>query len=184
MNSRPKRITLIALCVALNLVGAKISLFMHLPLFMDSIGTMCSGIVLGPIGGMLTALVGSLVNGVTGDIYSFYFAPSGMLMGILAGLMFHNKKITKVSVIWKTACVTLPAALVSAFIESIVFGGITSAAFTTACVQVLSKTSMSLFSSAFVTQAITDYIDKGLAIVLTLIVMSRLPYSMTHVDKK
>jgi energy-coupling factor transport system substrate-specific component len=178
-----KHLTIIALAVAINIVGAKISLIAHLPLFCDSIGTMCAGYVLGPVGGLLTALVGSLINGVSGDVYSFYFAPSGMLMGLLAGWVLHNKKITKPSLIWRTACITVPASAVSAFIETVLFGGITSATFTTAVVQALSKTVMSLFGSAFLTQAITDYIDKGLAIILVMVVIHRLPSSMTHIDE-
>ena len=184
MNTNIRKLTIIALAVAVNIAGSKIALALSLPIFLDSIGTMLSAIVVGPVAGLATALVGGLINGALGDIYSIYFAPSGMLMGLIAGLLFHNKKIPKPSVIWRCALVTVPASAVSALIETILFDGITSAVVTTLIIQTLSKTSMKLFGSAFLTQAVTDYVDKFIAIVLMLVLVKRLPYELTHFDSK
>jgi energy-coupling factor transport system substrate-specific component len=107
-----------------------------------------------------------------------------MLMGLIAGLLFHNKKISKPSVIWRCALVTVPASALSALIETILFDGITSAVVTTLIIQTLSKTSMKLFGSAFLTQAVTDYVDKFIAIVLVLVLVKRLPYELTHFESK
>ena len=177
-----KKIALLALAVAINIVGSKISLVLSLPIFLDSIGTILAGTILGPWGGLLTALTGGLVNGVLGDIYSIYFSPSGMIMGIMAGLLLHNKQVSKLSIIWRTALIVLPASIVSAFIETVLFGGITSAVITTTIVQALSKTTMGLFSSAWITQFVTDYIDKGIAVILVLAVLKRLPFEMKNFD--
>ena len=43
---------------------------------------------------------------------------------------------------------------------------------------------MKLFGSAFLTQAVTDYVDKFIAIVLVLVLVKRLPYELTHFDSK
>ena len=175
MNSRTKKITLVALAVAINIVGSKIALLLHLPIFLDSIGTMLAGIALGPVAGGLTALVGGLINGALGDIYAIYFSISGVLMGVLAGLLFHNKKVNYVSILWKTLIVTLPASALSACIETFLFGGITSAAVTTFVIQALPQTGLKLLGGAFVTQAVTDYVDKLIAIILVVESMKRLP---------
>lgn len=184
VKNNTKKLTIIALAVAINIVGSKISLVLSLPIFLDSIGTIMAGTVVGPIGGLATALVGGLVNGALGDIYSIYFSPSGMIMGLMAGLLFHNKKTTKLSALWKTFLVVLPASFVSALIETFLFGGITSATMTTFIVQSLSHTVMNLFQSAFLTQLVTDYIDKLIAVILTFTVINRLPYNMTHFEDK
>ncbi|MBR4377290.1 MAG: ECF transporter S component [Bacilli bacterium] len=180
MSTKTKVLTTIALSVAINIVGSKISLFLSLPIFLDSIGTILAGATLGPIAGLVTALVGGLVNGVLGDIYSIYFAPSGMIMGLLAGVVLYHKKVTKLSVIWKTALISVPASFVSALISTYVFGGITSALLTTTIIQGLSKTVMDLFTSAFVTQTLTDYVDKLIAVVLTLVIIKRIPRGMLY----
>jgi energy-coupling factor transport system substrate-specific component len=182
MNNGTKKITMVALAVAINIIGSKLALYLHLPIFLDSIGTMLAGIALGPIAGGFTALVGGLINAALGDIYALYFSVSGVLMGVLAGLLFHNRKKDYVSILWKTLVVTLPASALSACIETFLFGGITSAAVTTFIVQALSQTALKLLGGAFVTQAVTDYIDKLIAIILVVESMKRLPYEITHFD--
>lgn len=177
-----KKLVFVALAVAINIVGSKLALFLSLPIFLDSIGTMLAGIALGPVAGGLTALVGGLVNGVLGDIYSIYFSPSGIIMGVLAGLLFYNKKKDIVSVLWKCLIVILPASAVSACIETFLFGGITSAVATTFIIQALAQTGLKLLSRAFLVQAVTDYIDKLIAILLVVAAMKHLPYSLTHFD--
>ncbi len=179
-----KKITFIALAVAINIVGSKIALFAHLPIFLDSIGTMLAGIALGPVAGGLTALIGGLINGALGDIYAIYFSLSGVLMGVIAGLIMHGKKNTIPSILWKTLVITLPASALSACIETFLFGGITSAAVTTFIIQALSTTALKLFGGAFVTQAVTDYIDKLVAILLVVVSIKHLPYEFTHFDEK
>ncbi len=178
-----KKLTFIALAVAINIVGSKIALFAHLPIFLDSIGTMLAGIALGPVAGGLTALIGGLINGALGDIYAIYFSLSGVLMGVIAGLIMHGKKNTIPSILWKTLVITLPASALSACIETFLFGGITSAAVTTFIIQALSTTALKLLGGAFVTQAVTDYIDKLVAIILVVVSMKNLPYEFTHFDE-
>ncbi len=43
-----------ALCIALNVVGANIALMLKLPLYLDSMGTVLAAAVFGPVGGLLT----------------------------------------------------------------------------------------------------------------------------------
>ena len=179
-----KKMTFIAVAVAINIVGSKLALLLSLPIFLDSIGTMLAGIALGPVAGGLTALVGGLINGALGDIYAIYFSLSGVLMGVIAGLLMHNKKNTYVSAIWKTLIITLPASALSACIETFLFGGITSAVVTTFIIQALSQTALKLFGSAFLTQAVTDYADKLIAILLVVASMKHLPYELTHLEDK
>lgn len=175
MKNNTRKLVLIALAVAINIAGSKLSVLLSLPIFLDSIGTILAGMVLGPIGGAGVGLVGGLVNGILGDIYSIYFSPSGMIMGLMAGLLLHNRKTTKLSMLWKSFVIVLPASIVSAFIEAIVFGGVTSATFTTAAIAVLSNTAMSLVGSAFVTQLVTDYVDKLLAVALVRAAYKHIP---------
>lgn len=178
MKNNTKKLVLIALAVAINIAGSKLSVLFSLPIFLDSIGTILTGMILGPIGGAGVGLVGGLVNGILGDVYSIYFSPSGIIMGLMAGLLLHNRKTTKVSMLWKTLVIVLPASIVSAVIETIVFGGVTSATFTTAAIAILSHTAMSLFGSAFITQLITDYIDKLLAVALVRVCYKHIPSNL------
>ena len=180
MNNKAKKITMIALAVAINFVGGKLALLLHLPIFLDSIGTMLSAIAIGPLAGAFTALASGLIGGVTGDIFAIYFSASGMLMGVLAGLFLHDKKKNIPTILWKCLLITLPASALSACIETFLFDGITSAAVTTFIIQALSQSALKLLGASFLTQAVTDYIDKLIAIILVTTSMNYLPYEITH----
>lgn len=45
----PKTLTLCAFGIALNIVGSNLALFLHLPLYLDTLGTMLCAALLGPL---------------------------------------------------------------------------------------------------------------------------------------
>lgn len=94
------QICLVALAVGINIVGGQIALFMKLPVYLDSIGTILTGAVLGPWFGMLPNLISGIFMGMTVDIYSLYFAPVGMITGIMSGLVFRKLSVKKVKVLF------------------------------------------------------------------------------------
>lgn len=82
-----KEICLTALAVCINIAGGQIALVFRLPIYLDSIGTILIGVLLGPFYGMIPNLLSGIVMGMTMDIYSLYFAPVGMVTGFMAGLV-------------------------------------------------------------------------------------------------
>ena len=90
MKSRKKmtvnQMVLIALAACINTAGGQAALALRLPVYLDSIGTILAGILLGPVYGMLPNLLSGILMGMTTDIYSLYFAPVGMVTGFMAGL--------------------------------------------------------------------------------------------------
>lgn len=81
MKSRKKmtvnQMVLIALAACINTAGGQAALALRLPVYLDSIGTILAGILLGPIYGMLPNLLSGILMGMTTDIYSLYFAAGG-----------------------------------------------------------------------------------------------------------
>ena len=76
-----KELTLIALGIVLNVIGAFIALNLRLPIYLDSIGTIFIACTLGPKYAVITGLCGSMVSGMTFDIYSFFFMPVQITTG-------------------------------------------------------------------------------------------------------
>ena len=109
------QICLVALAVGINIVGGQIALFMKLPVYLDSIGTILTGAVLGPWFGMLPNLISGIFMGMTVDIYSLYFAPVGMITGIMSGLVFRKLSVKKVKVLFAAVLITVPGTIVSIF---------------------------------------------------------------------
>ena len=64
------KICLIAFAVVINIVGGNIALWLHLPIYLDSMGTILIAILLGPFYGMLPSVLSGFIFGLTTDIYS------------------------------------------------------------------------------------------------------------------
>ena len=77
----------IALAIILNVVGGNIALALHLPIFLDSIGTIMIAMLFGPVYGMLPPLLYGLVMGFTVDIFSLYYMPVGIILGLMTGIV-------------------------------------------------------------------------------------------------
>ncbi|MBT2158096.1 ECF transporter S component [Clostridioides difficile] len=85
-----KTITLIAFGISINIIGAFIAMGLRLPVYLDSIGTIMIASLLGPKYAVVTGVFGSLISGITFDVYSLYFAPVQISTGLLAGIAFKR----------------------------------------------------------------------------------------------
>lgn len=171
------KITLIALAIVINIVGSYIALVLHLPIYLDSMGTIMTAILLGPFYGLFPGVLSALVTGVTSDIYAFYYMPVGIVLGVMTGFVFQKNKSNKLFV--KSFCISVPASLISACITANVFGGITSSG-STMLVQLLAKTPLGLTLSCLIVQFFTDYFDRLLSLWLVFSVIKKLPDSLTN----
>lgn len=158
-------LTLIALGVALNVIGAFIALNLRLPIYLDSIGTILIACILGPKFAIITGLCGSMVSGMTFDIYSFFFMPVQISTGLIAGLMYKKGFLNGMKTVFGVSVFSIPTSIISAIITAFIFGGITSSG-SSYVVQILSSMGMNQVSSVFITQVLTDYADKFIAVML------------------
>lgn len=168
------KITLIALAIVINIVGSYIALGLHLPIYLDSMGTIMTAILLGPFYGLFSGALSALITGMTSDIYALYYMPVGIVLGVMTGFVFQKNKSNKLFV--KSFCISVPASLISACITATVFGGITSSG-STMLVQLLAKTPVGLTLSCLIVQFFTDYFDRLLSLWLVLSVIKKLPDS-------
>lgn len=171
------KITLIALAIVINIVGSYIALVLHLPIYLDSMGTIMTAILLGPFYGLFPGVLSALITGMTSDIYAFYYMPVGIVLGVMTGFVFQKNKSNKLFV--KSFCISVPASLISACITATVFGGITSSG-STMLVQLLAKTPVGLTLSCLIVQFFTDYFDRLLSLWLVFSVIKKLPDSLTN----
>lgn len=157
------QVCLVAMAVVVNIVGGQIALMLRLPIYLDSIGTILTGAVLGPWFGMLPNLLSGIFMGMTVDIYSLYFAPVGMITGIMSGILLRGKPAKGGWIFLKGLGVTVPGTIMSALINAVLFGGVTSSG-SSVIVQLLAQTPLGLTGSIFAVQFLTDYADRCVAI--------------------
>lgn len=173
-----RNLTLVGMGIALNIVGAFIALNLRLPIYLDSIGTIFIACLLGPKYAVLTGVGGSLVSGMTFDIYSLYFAPVQISTGLLAGIMYNKGFLKGSKTPLGVFLFTLPTSIISAVIAAFLFGGVTSSG-SSYIVQILSHFNVPMVVSVFITQLFTDYADKFLAVILVSLVVVALPKNFT-----
>lgn len=119
-----QKICMIAFAICINFVGGQIALFLKLPIYLDSIGTVFVAAVLGPFYGMLPNLLSGLLMGMTVDIYSLYYAPVGILLGFVTGLVYRKFQPKKWQIFPAALVITLPSTIISSCITAFLFGGI------------------------------------------------------------
>lgn len=83
MTKSPARlISFISIAIAINLVGANLALFLRLPIYLDTIGTLLIAVILGPWYAASTAFLSALINWMSALIF-FHFiihqSPSWLL---------------------------------------------------------------------------------------------------------
>lgn len=169
-----RKMCVVALAIVLNVIGGQIALFFHLPIYLDSMGTIMIAMLYGPLYGMLPPLLYGLVMGFTVDIYSLYFMPVGLILGLMTGLVSRYFPLKKWRMIPGALLITIPGTIVSSIITAVLFGGITSSG-STLIVQVLSKAGLGLTASVFIVQILTDYIDRLISLVVVSYLLKMIP---------
>ena len=180
-TNRTLKLTTLALCGVINILGGTIALLLRLPVYLDSIGTVLAAALFGPAAG----LVPGLISGMTSDVYAFYYIPVQLVIGLVAGLVFRrlrpshtagsrSESLSLRSMGWKlfpaALVISLPGTVVSSTITAVVFGGITSSG-STVLVQLLHSLGMNLTLSVCVVQAMTDFVDRMIVLAVVLVIL-------------
>lgn len=176
-----RKMCVVALAIVLNVIGGQIALMLHLPIYLDSIGTIMIALLYGPVYGMLPPLLYGLVMGFTLDIYSLYFMPVGLMLGLVTGLVSRYFSLKKWRMIPGAMLITIPGTIVSAVITAVLFGGITSSG-STVIVQVLNKAGLGLTASVFIVQILTDYLDRLLSLVVVSYLLHVIPSDLYRTE--
>ena len=169
-----RNLTLVSMAIALNVIGALVALGLRLPIYLDSIGTILIACLIGPKYAVMTGVCGSLVSGITFDPYSIYFAPVQISTGLLAVIMYNKGFLKGKKTPLGVFIFTLPTSIISACIAAFLFGGVTSSG-SSYIVQILSHFNVPMVVGVFVTQVITDYADKFVAVIIVALVVSAMP---------
>ena len=169
-----QKLCVIAIAIVLNVIGGNIALALHLPIFLDSMGTILIALIYGPVYGILPPLLYGLVMGFTVDIFSLYYMPVGMLLGLVTGLVAMRFSLKGWRIFPGAFLITVPGTIISSIITAVLFGGITSSG-GTVIVQVLHKAGLSLTASVFIVQILTDYLDRVISLFLVMSLLLVIP---------
>ena len=183
--NRTLKLTTLALCSVLNILGGTVALLLRLPVYLDSIGTVLAAALFGPAAGLVPGLISGLISGMTSDVYAFYYIPVQLVIGLTAGFVFHRLRpshttlsrregLSLCTMGWRlfpaALVLSLPGTVVSSAITAVLFGGITSSG-STVLVQLLHSLGMNLTLSVCVVQALTDFVDRMIVLAVVLVIL-------------
>jgi energy-coupling factor transport system substrate-specific component len=181
MNSLRKEfstttLVLIPVAIAINIAIGQIIYTLKVPLYLDSIGTILVGVLVGPWAGAVTGLLSNLIWGFTGLNPSYApFAAVAAVIGILAGLAGEAGWVSS----WWKAIITglvvgLISAAISAPISAYVFGGVTGSG-TDALTAMFRGIGFGILPSSFAQGVSSDPLDKAVSFLLVWLIITALP---------
>jgi len=163
---------LILLSIGINIVGAHLVLFLNLPAYLDSVGTILAAILMGPIIGAIVGLATHFGLGVIlGPVY-FHFAIVNGLIGLITGYIFDKYPFNLKTVLVASVIISLMASLMGNTISYIVFSGITGESVDILTEHLL-ELGFNLFTAVYISGFFSNFLDKliSFAIVFYVIVL-------------
>jgi energy-coupling factor transport system substrate-specific component len=169
-------IVLIPVAIAINIAIGTFIVNVHVPLYLDSIGTVLVGVLVGPWAGALTGFLANLVWTMTG-LYPPAFAWAGVaaIIGVFAALFARSGWFKNW---WRAALagliIGIVTAILSAPIAAYVFGGVTGSGMDT-LVGVFRASGLDMLGANMAQGAVSDPIDKMVTFFIVWALLLALP---------
>ena len=145
--------------VAMNIVLGIITSTLGIPLYLDTLGTVLSAAILGPLPGII---VGALSNIITGLIYSVSDIPFclvNMAVGLVVGLVAKKFKFDWIQALIVGLVLSVLCPAIGTPIGIFVYGGL-NGTFSDVLVMSLVQGGKSIFQASFLRNIASNLIDK------------------------
>ncbi|MBC3186168.1 ECF transporter S component [Corynebacterium sp. zg-331] len=172
-----RTVTLIPVALVLNIVAGEIVGSIGIPLYLDSLGTVVVAALAGPLVGLATGALSSVVWGLLNPA-ALPFAAASALVGGLAGWTMTHRGVLRAW--WTTALsgalVGIVCGMVAAPVAAFVYGG-TAGVGTGALVSAFRAMGTSLLGSVTLQSFMSDPLDKAIVFLLVRQAIATLPQS-------
>jgi energy-coupling factor transport system substrate-specific component len=170
-------IALIAVAIAINIGAGQIPRAVGLPLYLDSIGTVLVGVLVGPWAGAVTGFLANTVWTFTGLFpQAIAWAGVAAIIGALAGVFGKSGWMKEWWRAGLAGVITgVVAAILSAPISAYVFGGVTGNAGTDAIVAGWRAAGLDALFSNVAQGTMSDPLDKLVTYLIVWAVLIALP---------
>ena len=166
----------IAAAVFINIFFNRLMGLLHIPLFMDNIGTLLAAGLGGYLPGIITGYMTNVVN-MTADIENVYYASLSVLIAVAGSFFYKHGYFDK----FGKALITVPAfaaigGALGSFLTYCIYGfgmgeGI-SAPFAS---KLLEKGVFNVFTAQFVSDVAIDLVDKFLTVLAVFLILKVIP---------
>lgn len=174
-------LVLIPAAVGINFIGKLFASLLKLPLWVDSIGTVLSSMLAGPIVGALTGIVNNVFYGFTTSPVSFVYAITSAVIGLVTGIMAYKGWISNVGkAIVLGLVVGFIAAIVSTPLNIMFWEGTTDNVWGDALFALMLSKDMPLYLASFADSIVVDVPDKVITVLLSYLIFKGLPKNVKN----
>ncbi|MDO4631494.1 MAG: ECF transporter S component [Corynebacterium sp.] len=167
-------IAIIPAALVLNIVIGQITGSAAIPLYLDSVGTILIAALAGPIAGLATGTLSSVVWGLFTPA-ALPFAAVSAMVGFLSGWAIRKGAFKNIiTAILAGAVLGIITGMLAAPVAAFVYGG-TAGVGTGALVSLFREMGNSLLGSVTAQSFISDPLDKALVMALVFVVIRALP---------
>lgn len=167
-----RQLALMGVLIGVNIIGTFIAVVTKVPLLLDHIGTLMICLVFGWRYAVACAFVSSCIVAMLFDPYSLPFAPTGMLMVTMVGILLDKGYFKKFGRPLAIAIAVLPASILGAVIAGYIFGGVTSSG-SSIIVRFLINKGLNPAIAFFIIQYFMEYLDRLMSFSLVYTIYKR-----------
>ena len=158
-------LTFCGISIAMNIVLGMITSALGIPLYLDTLGTMLSGAILGPVPGMIVGALTNIITGLMSSVTDIPFFLVNMAVGLITGLVVKKKRYTILVAVILGLCLAAICPAIGTPIGLYVYGGFNGSA-SDVLVMSLVEGGKSIFTASFLRNIASNLVDKiGTAIV-------------------
>ncbi|MCR5054861.1 MAG: hypothetical protein K6A69_08460, partial [Lachnospiraceae bacterium] len=157
--------------IVLNLGGRKLASVLTLPFWLDTVGTLLSAVLYGPLAGMIVAIFSNALVGLQ-DVVSFYYIIVAVSIGFVVGVFYpQGKKIDMFSGIATSVGAGVIAVLISTPLNLYFYDGYTGNIWGDGLYNMLSMDIHVKWVCAVLGEAFVDVPDKALSVTIALLLV-------------
>ncbi|CZQ97656.1 Hypothetical protein Tpal_2158 [Trichococcus palustris] len=174
-------IVLIPIAIGINYLGKYIAGLLRLPLWLDSIGTVLSGMLAGPVIGAASGVINNIIYGVTVDSIATVYAITSAVIGLMAGYFAAKGWLKDIkSVLLVGLIIGLVAAIVSTPLNILFFGGQTGNVWGDILYAIAINNGQPQWLASFLDEIVVDVPDKIVTVLISYFIFKGLPKKMTN----
>lgn len=167
MNRKNYEISMIVIvCILLNYIGKILALKLELPFWFDSIGTVISAYILGPVCGAMTGVVVNIIYSFSYPVKVIY-AITNIAVGVIVGICAQKGFIENLFKVLSTAfMVAMASVIISTPLNIVFFEGMTGNKWGDGVIELVQVLGCNRWISYIIGQFYIDFLDKVVTILI------------------
>ena len=147
------------ICVAMNIVLGIITSALGIPVYLDTLGTVLSAAIIGPVPGIIVGALSNIITGLMYSVSDIPFCLVNMAVGLIVGLVAKKFKFTIVSAVITGLVLSFVCPAIGTPIGIYVYGGLNGSA-SDVLVMSLVQAGKDIFQASFLRNVGSNLIDK------------------------